>query len=157
MKLIIYLVLVIALFCISSLLPTVLGGEDKDKVWYKIDISSTANPIYVDYLSIKKGDKIAKYEQLEFLNEKQKLDGTDKEYQFVISKREVDCKNKKYLIKEEKFYDSELNFETDEVTEKIVHKIRHGDSGAVKWRSIDPDTPLEKVLKFVCLYKDNKN
>ena len=94
---------------------------------------------------------------MEFLREKQRVERTDIEYQFIISKREVDCENKRYLIKEEKYFDTELNYETDEVTEKMVHKVRNVENGVNNWMPIDPDTPLEKVWKFVCLYKDKKN
>ncbi|MGI9535163.1 MAG: surface-adhesin E family protein [Thermodesulfobacteriota bacterium] len=155
MRLITKLNLLITVCFFLFLTLQVTGSEDS--VWYKVEISSTANPIYVDYKTIKKREEITKYEQLEFLKEKQKVDGTDIEYQFIISKRETDCENKKYYIKEEKYFDSELNFETDEVTEDMVYKLNHKDNGIKNWKNINPDTPLEKVWKFVCMYKDTKN
>lgn len=157
MRLLICLILFATFFYFSFFISKLSAAEDKDSVWYKVDISSDANPIYVDYLSIKRKKEIVKYEQIEFLREKQKLEGVEKEYRFIVSKREVDCENKKYFIKDEKFFDSEINIETDEVIEEMVHRVKHADNGVDRWRAINPDTSLEKVLNFVCLYKDNGN
>jgi len=158
MRLLIYFTLINTFLNYSILHIQSHGAEDKEKVWYKVEVSGTANPIYVDYRSIKKKENFVNYEQLEFLREKQQIAGTDKEYQFIVSKREADCDNKKYLIKEEKYFDSNLDYETDKISEMLVHKVKNPDGVGVDiWKKVIPDTPLEKVWKFVCLYKDKKN
>ena len=154
---------VIYIICLTILINSLpfltknLTADEKDKVWYRVEISQSANPIYVDYRSIDKKKDIARYEQLEFLSSKQKLEGSETEYQFVISKMDADCVNKRYFIKEEKYFDSEVNIETDKISEKMVHNVKHEDKSTKHWKAIEPDTPLEKVFKFVCLYKDTDN
>ena len=152
-----FIILFSAVFCFSLITLQGFGAEEKEKVWYKVEIPDSANPIYIDYRSINKKGNIARYEQLEFLKEKQKVEGTGIEYQFIISKRETDCENKRYVINEEKYFDSELNYDTDSVTEEMVHKVKYKDNNGKIWKSISSDTPLEKVWKFICMYKANKN
>lgn len=138
-------------------LPTGLFGEEdkkKDGVWYRVNDENDLNSIYVNYKSIKrKGDEVG-YEQMEFLLEKQKLEGTDKEYKFIVSKRTGDCENKKYLVNEEKYYDVQVNKEKDEIKDELVFKNKYKDETVKDWEVVIPNTLIEKVWRFTCLYKE---
>ena len=48
-----------------------------------------------------------------------------------------------------------MNQETGKVTEKMVYKEKNEKEDVENWKDIEDGTPLEKVYKFVCLYKDN--
>ena len=121
--------------------------------WYKVNDAEDINSIYVNYKSINKKDENVKYEQMEFLIEKQKVEGTDKEYKFIVSKRIGDCKNKKYLVKEEKFYDVHVNDKKKEIKDELVFKIKHKNDPVENWVAVIPGTLIEKVWRFTCLYK----
>ena len=134
-----------------------LLADSGEKAWYKVETLESANPIYVDYRTLRKENNIVRYEQLEFLKSKQKIDESDKQYQFIVSKMQADCINKKYFIKEQKFFDSNVNPETGEISEKMVHKINNKDNETMVWSDVVPDSPLQRVIKFVCMYKHSDN
>ena len=124
--------------------------EQKHKVWYKVQVSSPANPIYVDYSTIDKNGHAVRFEQLEFFREKQRIE--DKDYQYVISKREMHCGDRKFKVIEEKFFDSKLNSETNELKEDMVYRLKYSEE-EIKWHQVVPNTSGEQVLKFVCVFK----
>ena len=149
------ILLIIGLFA-----PVSLFSEEEKKnegVWYKVNEEDDVNSIYVDYTSIKRKEKIVKFEQMEFLVEKQKLEGTNSEYKFITSKRKADCENKKYKIKEEKFFDVQVDNKKHEIKDKLVfeNKIEETKNGG--WIEVIPNSLVEKVWRFVCLYKPEEN
>ncbi len=152
--------IIIPILIIVFALPFNLFAEEekkKDGVWYRVNNENDVNSIYVDYKSIKrKGDEVG-YEQMEFLVEKQKIEGTDKEYKFIVSKRTGDCENKRYLIKEEKYYDVLVNEEKDEIKDELILKNKFEDEAAKDWVVVIPNTLIEKVWRFTCLYKPEDN
>jgi hypothetical protein len=125
----------------------------KDRVWYKVNESDDVNSIYVDYTSIKRKEKTIDFEQMEFLLEKQKIEGSDKEYKFIVSKRTANCKDKKYRVNEEKYYDININEEKNEIKDEMVYKNKYEDKTEEQWIMVNPDSLVEKVWRFVCLYK----
>jgi len=151
---------IITVFIIFLALPINLFAEEetkKDGVWYKVNNDEDPNSIYVDYKSIKKKEGKVKYEQMEFLIEKQKLEGTNKEYKFIVSKRKGDCDNNKYLIIEDKFYDVQVNKEKNEIKDELVFKNNYEDNPDNNWIAVIPGSLIEKVWRFTCLYKAEDN
>lgn len=135
------------------LIPTLLGAEDKKEgVWYKVNDDEDVNSVYVDYTSINRKDEVVGFEQMEFLLEKQKLEGTKKEYKFITSKRKADCEKKRYRIKEQKFYDIDVDKKKDKIKEEIVFE----DKTENEWVEVIPNTLVEKVWRFVCLYRPDE-
>ena len=135
--------------------PLNLYPEEKknEGVWYKVNEENDVNSIYVDYTSIKRKDNIVNFEQMEFLLEKQKLEGTKREYKFITSKRKADCDKKRYRIREQKFYDIEI----DKKEEKIKDELVFEDKDESEWVEVIPNTLVEKVWRFVCLYRPEEN
>jgi len=129
----------------------------KDRVWYKVNESDDVNSIYVDYTSIKRKEQTIDFEQMEFLLEKQKIEGSDKEYKFIVSKRTANCKDKKYRVNEEKYYDININEEKNKIKDEMVYKNKYGDKTEEQWIMVNPGSLVEKVWRFVCLYKSEKN
>lgn len=152
--------IILPILMVFFALPASLFGEEdkkKDGVWYRVNDENDLNSIYVNYKSIKrKGDEVG-YEQMEFLLEKQKLEGTDKEYKFIVSKRTGDCENKKYLVNEEKYYDVQVNKEKDEIIDELVFKYKYEGETVKGWEVVIPNTLIEKVWRFTCLYKPEDN
>ena len=128
----------------------------KDRVWYKVNESDDINSIYVDYTSIKRKGQTIDFEQMEFLLDKQKIEGSDKEYKFIVSKRTANCKDKKYLINEEKYYDININEEKNKIKDEMVYKNKFEDKTEEQWILVNPGSLVEKVWRFVCLYKPEK-
>lgn len=129
----------------------------KDRVWYKVNESDDVNSIYVDYTSIKRKEQTIDFEQMEFLLEKQKIEGSDKEYKFIVSKRTANCKDKKYRVNEEKYYDININEEKNEIKDEMVYKNKSEDKTEEQWIMVNTGSLVEKVWRFVCLYKPEKN
>ena len=151
MKKYVFAVLIILLFSPINILAE--EENKKEGSWYKVNNDGDVNSIYVDYKSINRKEGIVKYEQMEFLIEKQKLEGTNKEYKFVVSKRTGDCKNKKFKVNEDKFYDVRVNKEKDEISDELIFENKYEEEPGDKWIKVIPDTLIEKVWKFTCLYK----
>ena len=147
-----YLLLILIL-CISA--PATLFSEEKKKdgVWYKVNEADDVNSIYVDYTSIKRKEQIVQFEQMEFLIEKQKLEGIDREYKFITTKRKADCRNKKYKIKEEKYFDIQVDNKKHEIKDEIIFENKYEDDEGDGWVTVIPNSLVEKVWRFVCLYK----
>ena len=145
---------VLTLFLLLTMQANLYAEDAKNEgEWYKVDDTNDINSIYVNYKSIDKKDEKVKYEQMEFLLEKQKLEGTDKEYKFIVSKRIGDCKNKKYLVKEDKYYDVEVNDKKKEIKDELVFKTKFENEPDENWITVIPNTLIEKVWRFTCLYK----
>ena len=145
---------VLTLFLFLTMQANLYAEDAKNEgEWYKVDDTNDINSIYVNYKSIDKKDEKVKYEQMEFLLEKQKLEGTDKEYKFIVSKRISDCKNKKYLVKEDKYYDVEVNDKKKEIKDELVFKTKFENEPDENWITVIPNTLIEKVWRFTCLYK----
>ena len=148
------------LLIMGLLTPVELFSEEEKKnegVWYKVNEEDDVNSIYVDYTSIKRKEKIVRFEQMEFLIEKQKLEGTNREYKFITSKRKADCKNKKYKIKEEKYFDIQVDNKKHEIEDELVFENKHKDEADDGWVTVIPNSLVEKVWRFVCLYKPEGN
>ena len=143
-----------ALILLLTVQANIYAEESKNEgEWYKVDDANDINSIYVNYKSIDKKDGKVKYEQMEFLLEKQKLEGTDKEYKFIVSKRVGDCENKKYLVKEDKYYDVHVNDKKKEIKDELVFKTKYENEPDENWVTVIPNTLIEKVWRFTCLYK----
>jgi len=125
----------------------------KEGEWYRVNDDDDINSIYVDYKSINKKDEKVKYVQMEFLREKQELEGTNKVYKFIVSKRIGDCKNKKYLVKEDKYFDVQVNENKNEIKDELVFKTKYENEPHDNWVTVIPNTLVEKVWRFTCLYK----
>lgn len=143
-----------ALFLLLTMQVNLYAEETKKEgVWYKVNDADDINSIYVDYKSIKRKEGKVKYVQMEFLLEKQKLEGTNKEYKFIVSKRIGDCENKKYLINEDKFYDVQVDDEKNEIKDELIFKNKYENEPDENWVTVIPNTLVEKVWRFTCLYK----
>ena len=87
------------------------------------------------------------------LLEKQKLEGTKREYKFITSKRKADCDKKRYKIREQKFYDIDVDKKKERIKDELVFE----DKDESEWVEVIPNTLVEKVWRFVCLYRPEEN